>query len=71
MHGRTDEGQKVITIAHPEHSSGELKIIPVKWKVKKKKKMLQISLCVEIYYVEIYLMLYSILHAYSFYPSWP
>ena len=22
---RTDEGQKVITIAHPEHSSGELK----------------------------------------------
>ena len=24
--GRTDDGQKVITIAHPEHSSGELKI---------------------------------------------
>ena len=23
--GRTDDGQKVITIAHPEHSSGELK----------------------------------------------
>ena len=22
MHGRTDDGQKVITIAHPEHSSG-------------------------------------------------
>ena len=22
--GRTDDGQKVITIAHPEHSSGEL-----------------------------------------------
>ena len=21
MHGRMDEGQKVITIAHPEHSS--------------------------------------------------
>ena len=26
MDGRTDDGQKVITIAHPEHSSGELKI---------------------------------------------
>ena len=25
-HGRTDDGRKVITIAHPEHSSGELKI---------------------------------------------
>ena len=25
MHGRAD-GRKVITIAHPEHSSGELKI---------------------------------------------
>ena len=24
-HGRTDDGQKVITIAHPEHISGELK----------------------------------------------
>ena len=24
-HGRKDDGQKVITIAHPEHSSGELK----------------------------------------------
>ena len=24
--GRTDDGRKVITIAHPEHSSGELKI---------------------------------------------
>ena len=24
--GRTDNGRKVITIAHPEHSSGELKI---------------------------------------------
>ena len=24
--GRTDDGQKVITIAHPEHSSGELKM---------------------------------------------
>ena len=23
--GRTDEGQKAITIAHPEHSSSELK----------------------------------------------
>ena len=23
--GRRDDGQKVITIAHPEHSSGELK----------------------------------------------
>ena len=23
--GRTDDGRKVITIAHPEHSSGELK----------------------------------------------
>ena len=23
--GRMDNGQKVITIAHPEHSSGELK----------------------------------------------
>ena len=23
-HGRTDDGRKVITIAHPEHSSGEL-----------------------------------------------
>ena len=27
--GRTDEGRKVITIAHPEHSSGELKILHV------------------------------------------
>ena len=26
MHGRTDDGRKVITIAHPEHSSGELKM---------------------------------------------
>ena len=25
-HGRTDDGRKVITIAHPEQSSGELKI---------------------------------------------
>ena len=25
MEGRTDDGRKVITIAHPEHSSGELK----------------------------------------------
>ena len=25
--GRTDDGRKVITIAHPEHSSGELKIL--------------------------------------------
>ena len=25
MDGRTDDGRKVITIAHPEHSSGELK----------------------------------------------
>ena len=24
-HGRTDDGRKVIKIAHPEHSSGELK----------------------------------------------
>ena len=24
--GRTDDGRKVITIAHPEQSSGELKI---------------------------------------------
>ena len=24
MDARTDDGQKVITIAHPEHSSGEL-----------------------------------------------
>ena len=23
-HGRTDDGRKVITIVHPEHSSGEL-----------------------------------------------
>ena len=27
MHGRTDDGRKVITIAHPEHSSGELKMV--------------------------------------------
>ena len=26
MDNRTDDGQKVITIAHPEHSSGGLKI---------------------------------------------
>ena len=25
MDGRTDDGRKVITIAHPEQSSGELK----------------------------------------------
>ena len=25
MHGWTEDGGKVITIAHPEHSSGELK----------------------------------------------
>ena len=25
--GRTDDGRKVITIAHPEQSSGELKIL--------------------------------------------
>ena len=25
MHGQTDNGRKVITIAHPEQSSGELK----------------------------------------------
>ena len=25
MHGRMDDGRKVITIAHPEQSSGELK----------------------------------------------
>ena len=24
--GRTDDGRKVVTIAHPEHSSGELKM---------------------------------------------
>ena len=30
MDARTDDGRKVITIAHPEHSSGELKI-PVAW----------------------------------------
>ena len=28
-HGRADNGRKVITIAHPEHSSGELKIYVV------------------------------------------
>ena len=28
---RTDDGQKVITIAHPEHSSGELNIKPIKY----------------------------------------
>ena len=27
MHGWMDDGQKVITIAHPEHSSGELKLL--------------------------------------------
>ena len=27
MDALTDDGQKVITIAHPEHSSGELKQI--------------------------------------------
>ena len=26
-HGQTDDGRKVITIAHPEHSSGELKML--------------------------------------------
>ena len=26
-HGRTDDGRKVVTIANPEHSSGELKIL--------------------------------------------
>ena len=26
MNGQMNDGQKVITIAHPEHSSGELKI---------------------------------------------
>ena len=26
-----DDGRKVITIAHPEHSSGELKITPFHW----------------------------------------
>ena len=26
-HRRTDDGRKVITIAHPEQSSGELKIL--------------------------------------------
>ena len=26
-HGRTDDGRKVIIIAHPEHSSGELKTL--------------------------------------------
>ena len=26
-HGQMEDGQKVITIAHPEHSSGELKIL--------------------------------------------
>ena len=26
MDGRTDDGRKVITIAHPEQSSGELKM---------------------------------------------
>ena len=25
VNGRTDDGQKTITVAHPEHSSGELK----------------------------------------------
>ena len=29
MDGRTDDGQKVITIAHPEQSSGELKNVPM------------------------------------------
>ena len=29
MDARIDDGQKVITIAHPEHSSGELKILNV------------------------------------------
>ena len=44
--GWMDEGQKVIIIAHPEHSSGELKIlgklvvkyVPVHLKKKKKAK---------------------------------
>ena len=31
MDGRTDDGQKMITIAHPEHSSGELKIVTGDW----------------------------------------
>ena len=27
VNGWTDDGQKVITIAHPEHSSGELQML--------------------------------------------
>ena len=37
-HGRTVDGRKVITIAHPEQSSGELKIF------KKKKKILALHM---------------------------
>ena len=32
-HGRTDDGRKVITIAHPEQSSGELKITMLSAKI--------------------------------------
>ena len=44
--GWMDDGQKVITIAHPEHNSGELKIsiFPRKKKKKKKKKKLYLEL---------------------------
>ena len=42
-HGQTDDGRKVITIAHPEHSLGELKI-------EDKKKM--IVVCKSCLYVE-------------------
>ena len=40
MDGQMDDGRKVITIAHPEHSSGELK----KKKKKKKKNLFELWL---------------------------
>ena len=35
--GRTDDGQKVITIAHPEHSSGELNMALIMLHIKYEK----------------------------------
>ena len=48
--GRTDDGRKVITIAHPEQSSGELK---KKKRTKKKLSFLHATFLLDLIYVPI------------------
>ena len=46
--GRTDDGRRVITIAHPEHSSGELKKKNTREKAQNMLTMLKL-LCRHVY----------------------